>query len=457
MPKTVEDKVQAVSIAVSCQQPEWDLHDDLWDGTEAMRRASVRWLPREPKEEDSAYGVRLEHSFLYPGLRSAINDLTDRPFGRQLTVIGKTPDKLNGMLTNCDGSGSSLHNFAKAAFAMGIKRGMFHVLVDFPVVPEGATLEQDGEPYFVLIDPRQVIGWRINPVDQSLESVRIYSCETEPVGEFGEKQVERIRVWTKTTVTVYTKDGDSDNWIQGATISHTFGSVPLSTTYFCKKEQMVAERPLKDLAEVNLTHWQSSSAQRNSLRFARIGLLVAKGFSQEEYDEGFTIGPSRVIKSTNSDADISYVEHSGKAIEIGRTDLKDLETLMEILGVQPVLEKRQDSTATGQRINADNEQSSLKAWIHDAERGLQQCCTFYAKWKNIELPKDWNISIYSDFSASANPTDLTVLSASRLDRQISQRTYLEELKRRNVLAGNVDVDRELEETASELTTPDVPQ
>jgi len=198
------------------------------------------------------------------------------------------------------------------------------------------------------------------------------------------------------------------------------------------------------LAWLNLAHWQSMSDQRNILRFARVGLLFAAGFSDEELEEGLTIGPNQLIRSTNESAKVTYVEHKGNAIATGQQDLDKLEERMKVLGLQPIMQRSGNQTATGRVLDESRTHTSIQAWIRSLENTLRQAFEYATRWSKQELPEDFSIDINNDFGLSERATDdVRSLIEMRKAAQISSETFLREVKRRGLLAEVVDIPTEL--------------
>lgn len=426
----------------------WGLLHDLLNGTFQMRDAGETWLPREKHEEPKDYENRLDRSFLYEAFANTIEQLTAKPFSRPVTV--QNPGKLEGFQWEVNNEGQSLSQFAEEVFSCGITYGVVHILIDYPKSDAKTKEDEVGlRPTFVLVKPPQLLGWRADGV--RLTEIRILEKRVEPDGEYGEKEGEYIRVYKTDVWELWKKEGDS--WSKVEEGAHSFGDVPLVTYYVKKSKFMMGDPPLEGLAHLNVAHWQSLSDQRNILRFARCGLIFAKGF-QEEDMESLIISPNRVIKTSVVEADLKYVEHSGQAIGAGEEDLKRLEERMETLGLKPLLERTAHSTATGKAIDEGRTNSAIQNWIRDLESVLCRAFEYAAKWTGATLPDDFAIDIFNDFNISARgATDLDPLLKLSMERKITDATLLREVKRRGLLSEAVDIDTELASLEAENPMP----
>lgn len=452
MPNDPENKVNTPNIEFKQMEQQWDLLHDLLGGTSSMRAAKEKWLPMEPREQQVAYHNRLSRTYLYNAFRDTIEKLVSKPFSRPVSTQGSLPDRLEPMLENMDMTGRDLTQFSRDLFTAGMTYGLSHVLVDFPQFAPTATLADERtsgvRPLFVHVPPTNLIGWRTETKEngeQMLVQARIYEKKVEPHGVYGDREAEYIRVYTPEDWQLWRRDKDeNDDFVLVDEGTHTFGSIPLATFYVSRTGMATGTPPLDDLAWLNLAHWQSMSDQRNVLRFARVGLLFAAGFSDEEMEEGLTIGPNQLIRSTNESAKVTYVEHKGEAIKSGQEDLDKLEERMKVLGLQPLVARTGNHTATGRALDESRTHTAIQAWIRSLENTLRQAFDMAAKWVKLEIADDFTIDINNDFGLSVRATDdIASLIEMRKTGDVSRDTFLREVKRRGLLSEAVDVEEEI--------------
>lgn len=449
------DNVSRTCTAYDDMARKWPLLRDLMGGTMAMRAAGVTWLPKETDEKDANYQVRLNRSILFAGYSDTVEKLTGKPFEKPVTLQGELPAKLAEIAADVDGTGYGLTPFARDCFRSALKYGLTHVLVDYPRVPTTVDLGTERQlqirPRPVLVEPTQLIGWTTSESDSgppALTAIRIREQITVPDGKYGDKTANRIRVYTTTTWELWEEKGKE--WVKIQEGTHTFGSVPLATCYFQRTGFMTADPPLEDLAWLNLAHWQSMSDQRNILRFARFAILFAKGFEKSTIEAGFTIGPAQVIGTTNDNASLQYIEHTGKAIEAGENDLRQLEQRMEVLSMQPFIRQSGDVKATSMAISESKSQSEIHGWIHELEGMLRRVFGLAAQWVGEKVPENFKVDVFSEFNLTMGAsTDTGELLKAREARQISHATYLSEVKRRGLLSENLDIEKEVEAVKAE--------
>jgi hypothetical protein len=438
----------------------WAVIHDLLSGSEAMRAGREKYLPREDAEKPKDYDRRINRSFLFPGLKDAIDLGVSKPFSRDIAPKPElTDDKLKAIFADCDRQGTTASEFFREVFADAIAYGISHVLIDFPSMTEQqslATLNADlVRPYFVHIKARSVIGWRTRLGQAGeiiLSEIRFRSSEIETDG-FEEKEVETIVRYTEFVVETYRKNNNGEYALSG-TVEHTFGAIPLATLYIGRRMgYMSVDPPYYDLAELNVQHWQSSSDQRNVLRMSRFAVFSATGITDDERKR-IKIGPSVFVSSEKTDAKFSFVEHSGAAIAAGERDLKILEDQMQMLGTRPFVERTSRSTATGKMIDTSASDTDIQTWVRILEAHIALCFNFADRWMNtareISLTKDQKFDVNNDFGViSRSASDLPALNSARATGNLSRETYLNELKRRGTLSNSLDVEDEIDRIEEE--------
>lgn len=427
----------------------WELIDDLLGGTLAMRKAGTTWLPREPKEDDESYNARLGRSILFEGYEDATSDLASRPFSKPVTMQGTLPESLQEVYDNPDGQGTDITQFAKDILSTCIHRGIAHILVDFPKTPAGdgvktsiADERRAGyRPIFVHIKPDQLIGWKsvIENGKTVLDMIRWKDTKTIYTSDFEEKKINIVRVYTRVGWQLW-EENDKKEYVLVEDGGHTYpDGIPLVTCYINKTGFMTAKPAMLGLAWMNLAHWQSYSDQKNLLRFARFPLLFFSGINEADIEKDVVIGPGRKWSSTNENADCKFVEHTGAGIEAGQKDISDIEKRMELLGLEPLLSRSGDQTATGQSIDEAKSQSAIQSWIRAVETALRTAFEMAAKWLKTKISEEFNIDIYNDFGVSVRASaDIDALLRMRQARDIDRITLLRETKRRGLLSEMTD-------------------
>ncbi|MCK4776976.1 MAG: DUF4055 domain-containing protein [Actinomycetia bacterium] len=430
----------------------------LMGGTRAMQNARTLYLPQEKEEELGDYNNRLARTYLVNYFKRTIEKLGGEIFSKPVQVPEEMDEDLKTILDNVDNNGNSVTQFSYTGFKKGLHQGIGHILVDYPQIKlkkeGGVTFFLDEEddtwkpwtkanekelnfrPNWVLIDSRQIIGWRTENIQgkETLTQVRIQEEVNEPVGDYGQKVVKRIRVFTPKTWEIHEQDEGGD-WELIKTGSNNLGYIPLVTVYLGEKYQsMVVNPPLEGLGDLNIAHWQSTSDQRNILHYARLVVYFGKGLAED-----IKIGPNRFILTDEPDADLKVVEHSGNSINAGRQDIVDLETQMSMYGLTYMMPRSGSITATERAIDKSENDSALKAWALSWQDGINNAVKMTADHLGIvsdDLPE---VTVNIDFKSFLADQEAKILMEAKEKGIIPRAIVVEEFIRRGIIKDDTDL------------------
>jgi Domain of unknown function (DUF4055) len=261
------------------------------------------------------------------------------------------------------------------------------------------------------------------------------------------KPVEQVRVLEpgKWSLWRKAKPDDNDSWAIVKDGTTTIPVIPFVPIYGKRKDFMVGLPPLLELAHQNVEHWQSKSDQQTILHVARVPILFGKDIGESE----IVAGAGAFIRASSKDADVKYVEHSGKAIEAGRVSILDLEDRMRQTGAELLVIKPGNTTEV--QTIADNEQGmcDLQRIMQTLENGLDQALALMGMW--VGERDTGHVSIYRDFGAATlAEASAQLLFEMKADGTLSHATLLAEMKRRGIISPDVDVDSEIKAATAEL-------
>ncbi len=420
----------------------WHLPETLMGGTTAMRAAGHTYLPQDDKESDAGYDTRLRRSFLLNAFARTVRSMTGKPFSKPIVMREGAGDRLSEMAEDIDKEGRKLNLFMEEVFRTAMTYGLSHILVDMPKssVPNPTLaddLREKRRPYWVHVKPRQLIGYRSRRVgsQQVLTSVRIREVTMEEDGDYGEKEVIRIREINLTNYIIWRQVPADSSWVVEEQGPMTLGFIPFFTVYTGRVGFQLANPPLEDLAWMNVAHWQSSSDQRHILHVARVPILFSSGLGEEA--DKLIIGPNRHIQGPENST-MTYVEHSGAAIASGREDLLDLEDNMRLMGLELLMPMNGGGqTATAKALDYADINSPLQFMALGMQDTIDLALWASAKWMNID--ETAKVKVNTDFGITLrDAADVQGLIQSRIAGEISRETFWRELKRRNILADDFD-------------------
>lgn len=433
--------------AVLAAETKRELPRALMGGTEAMRAAGKKFLPMEPAESQGAYDARLARTFLFNGFGETVKDLVGRVFATEIKLGTDIPADIVTWAKNADMAGRDLNVFAKDTFQDALVNGISYILTDMAPAPgkeltKAEAVALNRRPWLVNIRAAQVLGWKAKNINgaETLMQFRFRDDQSEDDGDFGDREVPQVKAFIREGDSVIwqtwrqSKKGDWQLFDEGP-ISLPY--IPIAPVYANRCGFMNGHPAMKDLAEVNLQHWQSQSDQRNILHVARVPLLYWAGAPVTE--EPTVIGPGRVIASNDPNSKLFYVEHSGAAIGAGDQDLKNLEAQMQALGLDLLIAKTVAQSATGAVIDAGRVTASLAMMADALEDGIENALQAMADYAGLGV--GGSVEVNKDYTAGLANDAGTIIQA-RQAGIISNATTIRELQRRRTLSDGIDADEE---------------
>lgn len=444
----------------------------LMGGTTAMREARTEFLPQEPGEDPADYENRLARSFLYNGFKKTVVSFAGRVFDRPIRLSGSTA--LEEWAKNITNDGRDLTTLARDLWSTGVAEGMAFILVDYPQNPSPGSLAEERRrglrPFMREIEPKDLIWWHWVNLDGVPKLVEVRIRESE-IGDDGQtiEQIRRIfyerqtdKSYSSTLMFEVYQQGGVDavgkavGWqlVQSGTMIGV-DKIPLVAIYFNERQGVLqAKPPLRDLADLNIAHWQSYSDQRHILHVARVPVLFGKCL-QLKPNEKLVIGVNRSIIATSADADAKYIAAPSEPINAGKDDLVETERRMDAMGVQLMLDRRPGSeTATGRAIDKAQEESALQFMAGSLRAGLTDAVRLMNEWDG-HPEQEFELVMNSTFDlVSFDASEVEQLSKARERGDISRETWWSEALRRSILRDDFDPEEEkkrLEEEEEEAT------
>lgn len=425
----------------------------LMGGTSAMRKAGEIYLPKFGKESETAYKARLNSSWLFNGYRKTVRDMTGRVFAKPIE-IEDAPDQIEEWCQNADLQGRDLSTFARQVFEDALSGpGIGYIMVEAPrrdgVVTRAQAQAQNLRPYLIHLKAEDVLGWKTEVINNAttLTQIRIQEeyVEPDPRDEFAENRKQQVRVLDRLEGGVISRifrKGERDEWLEVSELSVVYDApeITIVPVYLNRTGFFTGAPLLDDLADINVAHWQSQSDQRNILHYARVPVLFGAGVPKDSVG---VIGASTAVIAESPDAKLMWVEHSGKAIEAGRQDLKDLEFQMEAFGLQLLTARPAAQSATGEALDANKETSILAMTADQLQDAIEQALEWMGVYGGVDaspsavVNKDFGVTMMS-------AQDVAVLLQAVTAGELSRETFIGELTRRGFIRGDIDAEDEID-------------
>lgn len=442
---TTEKNVATPHPSILAMESEWDLITHLMGGTPKMKSASKKYLPKWRLENEEDYTSRLGISTLFPAFAETVRNYVSRLFGKPL-VIGKDVPSwiVNDVMEDVNFENINYTIFFRQWFRWALPYGMSCVIVDSPEVPANAS-EADvqkigARPYWQHVNALQIVGWAADAKGKLIQ-FRFKISKEVPDGEYNTKMQDVIVVYIERPEGIFVEEHieverDGKRVWEMINPARKLGIdvIPLVIYYTQSKGLLRCEPPLRDLAYLNLKHWAAQSSSDCLIQTAQVPILALIGGTSEKEIE---IGSKHAVQIP-MDGDMKYVEHTGAAINCGRTALDSLKEEMRQAGAKllPVNNMQaKNELQAGEETN--KEASPLASMVQDFTDAIRQVLYLTALWRSQK--NGGTVTMQANLEAGVDPIgSMTVLGSMHEQKALSGETYIAEGVRRGLLAVGVN-------------------
>lgn len=452
--------VDSTSDIYDAMYENWKLPMTLMGGEKAMKDAGVLYLPKEPMETEAQYQNRLNRSTLKNYFAWAVENHTGRVFNKDIVFSDNTDKLLININDDLDLMGNNANAFYREVFRDMLIKGISYVYIDYPRSEYDLSLADElnagYRPYCIHIKAEQVINAVSGMVNGRKVLVRAHILETvnEPNGQWGYKTYSQIRVLYPGHWELYRNDASANNNNSWSLIDEgdtSLSYIPLIPIYGKKFAFFGGMSPLQNLANLNRAHWQSLSDQMNITHVARVPILFGTGFDEED---SLTVGSKSAIMGPDQ-CTLQYVEHTGKAIEAGMNELKDLEDRMMVESLELLNTSSSADTATSRSLDISDINCSLQDLAIKLQQMIHKVNGVLCDWEDID--NGGTVLVNIDFGLQLRDgSESNILLKMRQNKSISLPTFHKEMKRRGILSPDFDSDKDINLLKIEKLEEDLP-
>jgi hypothetical protein len=432
------------SLDVIAMMPDWGVMAAVTRGTNYIRDLSETYLPQEPREDEDAYRTRVDRSVLSP--------YTSRLIETAAGAILRKPIQIEGdpywqeLANDIDGLGSNINEYARRALVSSLTYGHSAILVDYPAAAGARNLAEERaqgrRPYFVHVDAPQIWGWRKETGTNRLLQVRIHDYDVRPLNEFGEEQIEQMRVIYPGKYDLYTLGQEVVEF--SASGGYSLDEIPLVPIYSNRRGLLISLPPLLDIANLNITHYQRQADLIHALHIAAMPTLVLEGWDDTTGSSTMGVNYAIAMQPGNK---AYYVQADATSFDAQMNELESLASQMSTLGVTKLFgQKFVAESAEAKRIDQAQSNSVLSILSQELESCLNQAFAFAARYVGMEPP---TIIVDRDFDYyRLIGQDVSVLAQLNEMGKISDSMLLEILRRGEILPDTIDVEEEVAAAAA---------
>jgi hypothetical protein len=250
----------------------WTSVDDCIAGEQRVKYRKTKYLPQPNAEDQSRanqvrYNAYLTRAVFYNVSRRTLAGLVGTVF--EVDPVMKIPDTLKPVVQDASGSGISLEQLAERAVRLGMKHGRLGLLVDFPDVPVGISVEQASkiQPTITAYNALEIINWRVQEIDGKDVTTLIVLTEKYPAQDDGFEitykvqyralrlinGIYSVQIWRDNRTTPYRemtpKKADGSPW----------DYIPFFFIGSENNDADVDDAPMYDMCSINLAHYRNSA------------------------------------------------------------------------------------------------------------------------------------------------------------------------------------------------------
>lgn len=409
MPKQMakRDLPSTTSAAVDRQAKALAMVRDIWGGTEVVRSRGQVYLPQAPGEEPENYATRLNRSVFFNAFRRTVEGLVGLVFQKDPKLGDDVPPLIAEHWENIDLEGKHGDVFLRELLQDVLVAGHAAILVEFPHTDGEQTAADEMteiRPYWVPIRKDDIVSWRTETVNGRNVLSQLVIRETAMVadGEFGERKEVRYRV-------LYRSDGVVGFRLlevteNQAVVEHEAGIYPTQdeipiaeVTSSGSRSMFDSDPPLKDLAYLNIAHYQWWSDYATASFMTNVPFLFTAGVvMQDEQGRPITVGPNTSLSAPDPNAKAEYVSHDGASLGASKQALDDLKADMGTMGLAMLApQKRVAETAEAKRLDKATSESALAVTARGEQDAVEVALGYHAKY--LRLPSGGSVQINRDF------------------------------------------------------------
>ncbi|CAH7341689.1 conserved hypothetical protein [Vibrio chagasii] len=356
---------------------QWQLSDDVFEGTHRLRQRKIKYLPKLEGESKEAYEMRLKRAVLKNKYKKTLTKAVANLLKNGITTTFEEE--------NVDGKGTNLKAFLRKTGVRAVKFGISYVLVDTPSFEgEPNALEKELfsiKPYFSILDNLAVTEIKYSILGSTIElqyfefktTLPEYEGELRKVYELHADGDSKIVQWR-----IEKEEGEGKERRLLETGIIDIPIIPIVPVYGSDNDDVfVNTPPYLDLAYYNVMHFQATSDAGIAHFVAATPMLFMRDSSSNKRDEKgnviedkVNISPWSVIKTSATDSEVSWVETQGAALTQHREWLKHIEEDMDELSMNLNLQAP-DATATANNLQAADNQAGIEFVKDELERAAR--------------------------------------------------------------------------------------
>lgn len=451
--------------------PKWSRMRACVAGQDDVHAAGEAYLPKLANETDANYLARKGRAGFVGFTGRTVQGLKGMLFRKP--PVFKVSAGTEKMLEDVTKSGVPMSNFAQRIADEVLVVGRVGVLVDHPPESTAGMVVADVErlnlrPHLAMYTAESIINWAESWVNNKNVTSMVVLQEEARVSN-----PDEFAIQTETRWRVLDLAFDSD--IKGATMAYrvreyrkdgeefvlvkppyfpqmngkTMAEIPFQFFAVDHTGPAVSKPPLDDLANVNLSHYQTTAdlehgAHKTALPQPWIAgiqpMVDAQG--KPVGDATFYMGGGHAWSFPSHETNVGMLEFTGAGLTSLENRLAAKERHAAVLGARMLeAQKKEAETAEAAGMHRSGEQATLASQADTESEGLKRVLGWFDTWAggsgNVEAKINKEF-----FAREMTPEELTALVASWQQGAISKETLFEKLQKGGVVRDGVQFEEQ---------------
>lgn len=377
---------------------QWSFIRDWIEGTDAIKSKKERYLPRPVSMSNKRYDALLKRAVVVNYVDQTLEGVHGMVFRR--TPVVQVPDEMKKYLSDIDREGNSLYQFLSDSVYDIMITNFGGYLVDMPKIDEGTSVfeaEQLGvRPYITYYPAESIINWKFKIVNGSKIPILVVLkeiCEQDEI-TFTHEVKYQYRVLRLQngiyTQYLYRIIDDKKGVYDEEVIPVMINGKNLTSIPFVFAPSKKPEKPmLKDIAEVNLGHYQKSADYENGIHLTTIPTGYVTGEApQQDKDKNIipiALGEDEFLMFPNENAHVGILNYAGEGLSHCEDALRASELQMVVLGSRIITpEKGISETAESANIHRAGENAKLATFANNMSTVITKAINIMIKMLGVD-------------------------------------------------------------------------
>lgn len=464
--QTYGDKNQGVAKRAddsAAMVPYWDLVDDLVTGKDAVVAQADKYLPRFPEEDADSYTFRLKNAKFTNIYRDITESLASKPFEQDVQLVEtdekKAPDEIKTFIEDVDGGGNSMTVFSGASFFNAVNSACAWIVVDYNDFADAAPKTKAEEKA-----AGARVSWSHILAKNVLEAVSAKIGGRDEwilirVLEPGKPRHVRVMIrdnngarWELWREVENANNPQDNSWILDKQGVYSIGVIPMVMYATGRRDgnRYFFFPSMRDAADLQIELYGQESDLKFSKRMTAYPMISAAGVKPEMNADGkpkqLPIGPGRTLYAPpdgdGNHGEFKFIEPTAQSLTFLSADIKATKDDLRELGRQPLTAQSGNLTVITTAVAAGKAKSAVGAWGLNLKDALENALLLTCMWYAIN-DYEPEVYVYDEYDDFEDPNaDLTALKDARANKDISRRTYWNELKRRGTLSSDFNAEAE---------------